>query len=138
MEGEDSMDVDGDKVDTEMASDSEGESSSDDEKREDELNKKKEELQGRVSLSITKINNISNVFQLWGIPTVILKQIVSDRTDYEAYEELIQVLSSLGDLEGLRDVREKFSKEYPLSSREYFQFSLLTLLFAVILNSIWL
>ena len=132
------MDVDGDKVDTEMASDSEGESSSDDEKREDELNKKKEELQGRVSLSITKINNISNVFQLWGIPTVILKQIVSDRTDYEAYEELIQVLSSLGDLEGLRDVREKFSKEYPLSSREYFQFSLLTLLFAVILNSIWL
>jgi len=43
------MDVDGDRMDAEMASDADENDSSDDEKREDELNNKKEALQRRVS-----------------------------------------------------------------------------------------
>lgn len=38
-----------------------------------------------------------------------------DKTDYYAYVELIQVLSDLANLEELRNVREQFSAEYPLS-----------------------
>ena len=49
MEEEDSMDVDGDRIDAEMASDGDDDSS-DDEKREDELNKKKEALERRVNI----------------------------------------------------------------------------------------
>ncbi|XKL64324.1 hypothetical protein PGB90_004410 [Kerria lacca] len=84
------MDEDGGKGDIEMASeiDSENETdSSDDEAKENALNKKKQ----------------------------LLEKILNDKTDYCAYVELIQVLSSLKELEELRSARENFNKEYPLS-----------------------
>lgn len=113
------MDVDGDRVDAEMASDSEADNSSDDERKEEELNKKKQALQNRVSVPIK--NNYQYIIRrIFRRLLCNVRQIEADKTDYAAYEELIQVLSSLGDLDELRNVREKLSKECPLSPRKFF------------------
>ncbi|KAK7595131.1 hypothetical protein V9T40_001564 [Parthenolecanium corni] len=83
------MDVDGEKGDVEMASESDSDDmSSADEAKENELNQQKSSL----------LNRIKN-----------------DKTDYYAYVELIKVLSELGQLDELRKIREAFSEEYPLS-----------------------
>ncbi len=116
------MEVDGEKGDVEMASDSESENdmnSSDDEAKENEYNQKKIELQERVSCS----SDFKDLRSLVRSVFILIHsfQIRNDKTDYYGYIELIQVLSHLGQLDELRKVREDFSKEYPLTPGYYFK-----------------
>lgn len=106
------MDVDGEKEDVEMASDSDSDDmNAADEAKEKELNDRKSSLMNQVCI-IQSILKWSIIIKFILCP---IFQIKNDKTDYYAYVELIKVLSELGQLDELRKIREDFNEEYPLS-----------------------